>query len=253
MTKTIVDYAKYRQSPAERARIQDLIRILPSGRSNILDIGARDGFISSLLRQYFPLVTALDVVTPQFEADQVFPVQGDVTRLPFAENSFDVVCCLEVLEHIDPQRLLVACQEIARVARHEVIIGVPYRQDLRIGRTTCAGCGRLNPPWAHRNSFEEGKLRSLFSSLRPVSMTYVGQTQERTNALAAWLMDLAGNPWGTYEQEESCIACQQTLMPPGSGGLCRKACAAAAHRLNRRLTRNASPRPLWIHCVFEKP
>src|SRR5206468_12881601 len=110
--------------------------------------------------------------------------KGDVTGLPFADNSFDVVCCLEVLEHIQPGQLPAACREIARVARHQTIIGVPYRQDLRIGRTTCSDCGTLNPPWGHRNSFDPRQLESLFGSLHPVSLTYVGQKHERTTALA---------------------------------------------------------------------
>ena len=110
-----VDYVKYRQSPSEQARIADLIRLLPRDRVSVLDIGARDGFISSLLAEYFTDVTALDMVPPQFENGRVVPVQGDVTGLPFADNSFDVVCCLEVLEHIQPGQLPAACREIARV------------------------------------------------------------------------------------------------------------------------------------------
>jgi SAM-dependent methyltransferase len=245
-----VDYVKYRQSPSEQARIADLIRILPRNRSSVVDIGARDGFITSILAQYFARVTSLDIVPPQFDDRSVTSIQGDVTRLPFADNSFDVVCCLEVLEHIEPRQLPVACREIARVTRCETIIGVPYRQDLRIGRTTCARCGRLNPPWGHQNSFDQRKIETLFGGLHVASLTFAGEKQERTTALAAWLMSQAGNPWGTYEQEEPCIGCGQALKPPTSRGLWNKACAAAAHRLDRLAA--AKPEPLWMHCVFEK-
>jgi SAM-dependent methyltransferase len=248
----IIDYAKYRQSPLEQARVADLIRILPEWRSTLLDIGTRDGFISSLLAEYFGRVTALDVTKPHLEDGRVIAVQGDVTRLGFADDSFDVVCCLEVLEHISPQLLPVACQEIARVARHAVIIGVPYRQDLRVGRTTCSHCGRVNPPWGHQNSFEETTLARLFGTLRLASTTFVGETKERSNAFAAWLMNQGGNPWGTYGQEEHCIECHRELVPPGSRGPWRRACAAAAHHLDQGLIATAKPHPLWIHCVFEK-
>jgi SAM-dependent methyltransferase len=246
------DYAKYRQSPLEQARVADLVRILPAQRASVLDIGARDGFISSLLAEHFGRVVALDVVMPQFEAGRVTLIQGDVAHLAFRDNSFDVVCCLEVLEHIPTGLLPMACLEIARVARHAVIIGVPYRQDLRIGCTTCSNCGRINPPWGHQNSFEERTLARLFGSLRTVSTTYVGQTRERTNALAAGLMNLAGNPWGTYNQEEHCVRCRQELAPPVRRELWRRGCAAAAHRLNQIMRATATARPLWIHCVFEK-
>ena len=98
----------------------------------MLDIGARDGHFSRLLTKYFLSVTALDVILPAFECPRVRRIAGDVTNLPFADASIDCVFCTEVLEHVPD--LEKACQEIARVARHEVIIGVPYRQDIRIGR-----------------------------------------------------------------------------------------------------------------------
>lgn len=247
-----VDYASYRQSESEQARIADLRRLLPRGRATVLDIGARDGYISGVLTEYFDTVTALDLEEPQWRRERVVCVQGDVMRLQFDDNAFDTVCCLEVLEHLPPSGLEAACREIARVARHEVIIGVPYRQDLRIGRTRCARCGRTNPPWGHQNSFDEAKLQQLFFSLRLRARSYVGSTWERTNAVAAWLMECGGHPWGTYQQEERCIHCGAELLPPERLSLWQRACAAAAHRINRWESRRGEPQPQWMHCVFEK-
>lgn len=67
-------------------------------------------------------VTTLDIskrpdenVNPQ--------VIADAGVLPFKDKSFDVVCCLEVMEHVpDPAQLL---QEAIRVARYRVVITVP--------------------------------------------------------------------------------------------------------------------------------
>lgn len=248
-----VDYETYRQTPTEKARTADLLRILPSGRSSVLDIGARDGHISKLLREYFSEVTALDLIEPQFDIPGVSTVQGDVTNLQFDDGAFDVICCLEVLEHIPSGLLARACSELFRVVKHELIIGVPYRQDTRLGRTTCRTCRKKNPPWGHVNTFDEKRLRALFPKLRQVSTTYIGSTQERTNALSAFLMDLAGNPWGTYNQEEPCVFCGANLRPPAQSLFpLQKACGYAASRLNALQSRLSVPKPIWIHTVFRK-
>jgi ubiquinone/menaquinone biosynthesis C-methylase UbiE len=136
-------FLAYRTSESERARTADLLRIVPKNRRSVLDIGARDGFFSSLLRDHFDQITALDLQMPRFQMEGVNKVQGDVTRLDFPDNAFDVVFCAEVLEHVP--RLEQACREIARVARHEAVIGVPYKQDIRFNRTTCRSCGGVSP------------------------------------------------------------------------------------------------------------
>jgi SAM-dependent methyltransferase len=56
---------------------------------------------------------------------------ASVTDLPFADASFDLVLCLEVLEHLDDPAVAVA--ELARVGARDVIVSVPYEPYFRIG------------------------------------------------------------------------------------------------------------------------
>jgi 2-polyprenyl-3-methyl-5-hydroxy-6-metoxy-1,4-benzoquinol methylase len=58
-------------------------------------------------------------------------VRASVAALPFASRSFDVVTCLEVLEHLDDPAA--AVREAARVARCAVVFSVPYEPYFRIG------------------------------------------------------------------------------------------------------------------------
>jgi hypothetical protein len=123
-----------------------------------------------------------------------------------------------------------------------------------MGRTLCRVCGGRNPPWGHVNVFDEDRLEYLFPGLTPVSVRYVGKTRDRTTALAAWLDDRAGNPYGTYDQDEVCVHCSGRLCrpaPPKSLG--RRLCAAGAHWLNRAQRALARPRPMWIHILYSKP
>jgi SAM-dependent methyltransferase len=241
---------RYRTSEQEKARTTDLMRILPRGRRSVLDVGARDGHFSRLLTEYFAEVTALDLSKPHFEIPGVTTLAGNVTNLAFAADSFDCVFCAEVLEHVaDVEK---ACREIARVAKHEVIIGAPFKQDIRIGRSVCHVCGEINPPWGHVNSFDEKGLLVLFSGLQIISKSFVGRTKEATNAVSTFLLDLAGNPWGTYDQDEPCIKCGAKLKAPGSRAIWQKGCSNIASRMNRIQAMFTKPHAVWIHLVFSK-
>ena len=240
---------QYRASETERARTADLLRILPKGQASVLEIGARDGHFSRLLTEHFRQVTALDLEKPGFEFPGVVTVAGDVTQLNFPDASFDCVFCTEVLEHIPDLRQ--ACVELMRVARRAIVIGVPYRQDTRIGRTTCPSCGRINPPWGHVNSFDENRLIKLFPGWRVASKSFVSVNRQRTNPLSTWLMDLGGNPWGTYDQDEHC-SCGARLTAPKHRSFVRRCCSAAAVYLNRMQSPLTRPHGNWIHIVFAK-
>lgn len=72
------------------------------------------------------------------------------SQLPFADNSFDQVTILEVLEHIpDWQEVLI---EAIRVTRRRIIITVPFNE--RLKTTQCKNCGTVAPLYGHVNSFE---------------------------------------------------------------------------------------------------
>ena len=246
------DINPHRNRPEEKLRIDDLLKIVPRGKKNVLDIGARDGYIAELLSKYFDEVVALDLEMPRFNIPGVSNVEGDVTKLDFPDDYFDVVFCAEVLEHIPQHMLSAACNELQRVAKDFIVVGVPYRQDIRADKTTCQVCGTINPPWGHVNSFDKDKLLKLFSSVTCVSTSFVGDIVDQTNSISSWLMNLAGNPWGSYEQEEVCVSCGRKLVRPAAGGLFRMIMSKMAVILTRVQRKYSSPHPIWIHMVFSK-
>ncbi|HKC86838.1 MAG TPA: hypothetical protein VKG02_12725, partial [Blastocatellia bacterium] len=65
-------------------------------------------------------------------------------------------------------------------------------------------------------------------------------------------MDVAGNPWGTYDQEEVCVHCGQEIGKPAERNLAQKLCSRLAFPLNAAQARFISARPDWIHMVFKK-
>lgn len=245
--------AAYRNSAPEKERVRELFRLIPPRGSHAIDVGARDGHLSALLADRYERVTAFDLSLPPQVHPRVDCVQGDACGLPYPDRSFDLVLCAEVLEHIPKDKLRRICSELARVAARHVVIGVPYDQDIRADRTTCLACGGKNPPWGHVNSFNEMDLEMLFPGLKVERIAYVGETRNRTNALSVLLADLAGNPYGTYDQDEGCIHCGAALTAPRGIGLLQRACNAASVRLRRLQNRLQPARPNWIHVLYSQP
>lgn len=56
---------------------------------------------------------------------------GDIGELPFEDDSFDLVLCLEVLEHIPEPGPVLA--ELSRVCRGDIVLSVPSEPWFRLG------------------------------------------------------------------------------------------------------------------------
>jgi ubiquinone/menaquinone biosynthesis C-methylase UbiE len=94
-----------------------------------LEVGMGEGEVSARLRARYPGVAAVGVDLPdddlagQWRSRGVAGLFGDIARLPFPADRFDLVLAIEVLEHVpDPEAALA---EIARVARDRVVLSVP--------------------------------------------------------------------------------------------------------------------------------
>ncbi len=247
-----MELEQYRKCATEIERTADLMRLAPPGCGTVLDIGARDGHFSKLLAEKYEHVTALDLKKPSILRKNILCVQGDITDLKFDDNSYDLVFCAEVLEHIPSILLKKACLEIGRVSNKYLIIGVPYDQDIRSGRTTCYTCGKKPPPWGHVNSFNESILKKLFSHFSICEISFVGKQNSRTNFASTYLMDFSGNPYGTYTQEETCIYCNNKLINPPDMTATQKVSAKIAVYMNRIQKIFLTEKANWIHILLKK-
>lgn len=247
-----MDLTAYRNNAQEKARISDLMEMIPEQINSAIDIGARDGFLSKELTKHCSSVTALDLEMPAIDHPNVKCMKGNATALQLPDSAFDLVFCSEVLEHIPSPALELACSELSRIAGRYALIGVPYKQDIRHGRTSCHSCGKTNPPWAHVNRFDETRLQQLFPDFDVVQVNYVGKGELGTNHLSAYLLDLAGNPFGTYMQEEPCIHCGKKLKAPPPRTFSQKVLTRIAYTLRQVQAPLTPPRANWIHILFKK-
>lgn len=251
-----MDLSDYRTNERERQRAQDIAGIIqscgPQFGKSALDIGARDGYYSKLMAEHFATVTALDLSRPNIHTENVSCIQGDICNLPCTNESFDFILCAEVLEHIPSNQLQSACSELERVCSDYLLIGVPYRQDLRIGCTTCYSCGQENPPWGHVNRFDEQRIYQLFPAFCSVTVSYAGKHKNSTNLLSYFLLHWAGNPFGTYHQEEKCVHCEALLLPPPERSFAKKVATKLAFIINKVQSLFVKEQPIWIHMLLQK-
>ena len=139
-----------------------------------------------------------------------------------------------------------------RISNKYLLIGVPYKQDIRVGKTTCSKCSRINPPWGHVNIFSKSKLLELFPIASAEQVHFVGKKKAKTNLVSSWLMNKAGNPTGTYDQDERCVFCKKTLIAPTNLNGKVKKYTAAAQFLDRIQKNFVRKKPNWIHVLFRK-
>lgn len=109
------------------AELRDLPRSTP-----VIEVGCGDASFTTDLAQQFASVVAIDISAGQIaENARQFPLidfrQHDVSeRFPFADATFEVVWCSEVLEHLfDPE---FALREMHRILRPggRLLVTVPY-------------------------------------------------------------------------------------------------------------------------------
>lgn len=110
-----------------------------------IDIGCGGGLLSEPFAAMGCEVTGIDQSLPTLEAASrhaqasglsIDYRQGDAGALPFADHSFDVVCCSDVLEHVDSPAAVIG--EIARVLKPG---GVFFKTD---ATSRCNECGQMN-------------------------------------------------------------------------------------------------------------
>ena len=93
--------------------------------TNILEIGVGSGILKTLCTHF-----GIDVKTTDIDQELKPDYVASVLNLPFDDDSFDLISCFQVLEHIRYEDFIKALMELYRVARRFVIISLPDAQEL---------------------------------------------------------------------------------------------------------------------------
>lgn len=98
-------------------QINEIIKLNPK---SVLEVGIGNGFVSKYLKERKVNVLTLDI-DKKLNPDIV----GSVLDVPFPDNSFEVVACYELLEHLKYENINKALSEIFRVSKSYAILSLP--------------------------------------------------------------------------------------------------------------------------------
>jgi SAM-dependent methyltransferase len=107
--------------------------------SSVLDVGCGEGVVTERLAQRLAPATVLGVDADEGRLRQEWESRrapnlsfatGSAYDLPFEDGSFDLVCAVEVLEHLERPRDALA--EMSRVASRALLLSVPNEPGWRI-------------------------------------------------------------------------------------------------------------------------
>jgi len=141
---------------ARLCRISRILRVLDGLEfDTMLDVGGAEGYLGHLAQTMFDVEAATADLSLEANrrAREIFALPSaavDCSRLPFADDAFDVVVCSEVIEHVEhPVETML---ELCRVARQTVVLTT---EEIRYDRQWIDDYLFKRPGWPHmeRNLF----------------------------------------------------------------------------------------------------
>jgi SAM-dependent methyltransferase len=127
---------------------------------------------------------------------------GEVTALPFPEATFDLVCALDIIEHVDDDET--ALQELSRVARPGgmLLISTPLHPSRWTPFDDFVG---------HKRRYETAQLlQKLTQQHLTIERSAVFGMQPRSSRLLDW-----GMWWMTHQRERAMWWYNRAFMPLG--------------------------------------
>jgi len=99
-------------------QIREVLSLKPQ---SVLEIGIGNKTVSDYLKNQAIEVTTFDIYQ-RLNPDIV----GSVLKMPFRDNSFDVVLCAEVLEHLPFKQFEKGLSELKRVTNKYLVLSLPH-------------------------------------------------------------------------------------------------------------------------------
>ncbi len=107
-------------NPIYKSKLAENIAVLCKDDSIILDVGCDDGSVASMIME---LNSSLEIIGIDVQTDRVAKIPRTMyngEKMPYPDNSFDIVMALDVLHHTKNIPLLL--EEMRRVSRRYIII-----------------------------------------------------------------------------------------------------------------------------------
>jgi 2-polyprenyl-3-methyl-5-hydroxy-6-metoxy-1,4-benzoquinol methylase len=151
----------------DQIRIEKTYALLPKEVINLLDVGCGNGIFCNYILEKNPQIniTGLDRSNEALKHVLSNKIVGDIINIPFKNNEFDCVTCLQVLEHLPIEAYKNALKELTRVSNKYIIISVPLNERIEKNVTKCPICKTIFNVDIHLRSYSSLDVKMLLSDL----------------------------------------------------------------------------------------
>ncbi len=168
----------YFNNEIERKRITQTAELIPNDVKSLIDVGCGNGaFINSLSILFpnrFDEIVGIDSSQEALKYVTCTKLHGSITNLPYENDSFDLVTCMEVLEHLTHYEYIKAISELKRVSKKYILITVPNKDNLELSTVMCSHCSCWFNSHFHMRSFDQDSLKYLFNDCKPTFIKEIG-------------------------------------------------------------------------------
>lgn len=142
---------------------------------SFLDIGLGDGYFIEKMAMSGYTCYGIDIAEESVEMNKLrirrngleaVLKSGNINKIPFEDDKFDVISSSEVLEHLTDSDLNVGLCEIHRCLKNAGVFfaTVPADENLQDNFCYCPYCKNTFHKWGHQQSFSRAKLEKIFRS-----------------------------------------------------------------------------------------
>jgi hypothetical protein len=233
-------------------RIEVIQSLIPRDVETLLDIGCgRCDIINSIADTRNDIrIVGVDMHPEALKYCKTQTVTASLPDIPFADKYFDIVLCLQVLEHIPEEEYVNSLREIERLSRHYIIIGVPFRENLLSKTVLCSDCGTVSHADGHLRRYNHSTLKHMFKDFILEEVVLAGKMQKRQSIAGIWLKQ---NLSGSYYRSEEFL-CPHCGSGQYSGNKFNSPVIVQRFfsLLNSALTRLKRAKPYWIIGLYRR-
>ncbi len=219
MSQNRKHWGKKEQAQLAKSTIPVILDWIPRDVKTILNFGCGNETITNALVERFD-VTCTDFSESALKFVKGKKVLASVDKLPFEDNSFDLVLSIAMLEHIPDSILRDAMEEIKRVTKGYVFLAVPNSEYLKQGYTKCPKCETTFHVYGHLRSF---KLQTLDDMMGPSYKRYMMGTfnpkEKKYNHFLLMLRQKAANKWFQATENTICPQCGNNEFSKHGGNI----------------------------------
>ncbi|WP_029918126.1 class I SAM-dependent methyltransferase [Pelobacter seleniigenes] len=118
--KTHYEFHEYVNKPRWNSIWHQIDEVISLKPNKVLEVGVGSGIFKSVISLFGIVIETIDI-DKDLNPDYI----GSVISMPFNDDSYDIVCAFQVLEHLPYADAIRAFHEISRVSKRYIVLSIP--------------------------------------------------------------------------------------------------------------------------------